>query len=115
MSQSPKALQDTHLAMVWFIPALDKFPRNRRFTLGERIETGLLNVLGCLVEATYTPQMKLAKLREANLSLEVVRHLWRLSYELKVIGMKSYKHGMSLLLEIGKQIGGWIKSCRRDT
>jgi len=38
----PQAAQSCHELLRWVIPQLDKFPRVRRFTLGERIETGEL-------------------------------------------------------------------------
>ena len=41
----PKAVQDCHDLLRWLIPHLDQFPRARRFTLGERLEGGLLDVL----------------------------------------------------------------------
>ena len=41
----PKAVQDCHTLLIWLIPLLDNFPRNRRFTLGERLESGLLEIL----------------------------------------------------------------------
>ena len=50
---TPKAVQDCHDLLGWMLPQLDKFPRNRRFTLGERIETGLIFVLEKLVEAAF--------------------------------------------------------------
>jgi len=34
----PQAVQSCHELLLWLIPQLDKFPRSRRFTLGERIE-----------------------------------------------------------------------------
>ena len=34
----PQAVQSCHELLLWVIPQLDKFPRVRRFTLGERIE-----------------------------------------------------------------------------
>jgi hypothetical protein len=36
----PQAVQSCHDLLLWVIPQLDKFPRVRRFTLGERIEGG---------------------------------------------------------------------------
>lgn len=42
----PKAVQDCHQIVVWLIPVLDRFPRSRRFTLGERLESRLLDDLG---------------------------------------------------------------------
>ena len=95
--------------LLWVIPHLDKFPRVRRFTLGERLEGGLLDVLELLVEAAYT-RNKEASLRRANLRLEVVRHLWRLAHELKAIATRQYEHGAKLIDELGRQIGGWLRS-----
>lgn len=52
--KTPQAVQDCHALLLWLIPHLDKFPRTRRFTLGERLEGGLLVVLEHLVEAAYS-------------------------------------------------------------
>jgi len=51
-NQLPKVVQDCHDLLLWLIPLLDKFPRSRRFTLGERLENGLLDILADLIEAT---------------------------------------------------------------
>ena len=51
--ESPRAIHDCHALLLWIIPPLDKFPRRRRYTLGERIET-LLQVLERLLEAACT-------------------------------------------------------------
>ena len=50
----PRAVQDCHNLLVWLIPLLDDFPRSRRFTLGERLEAGLIEILELLVEAAYS-------------------------------------------------------------
>ena len=105
----PKAVQDCHNLLIWLIPLLDNFPRNRRFTLGERLETSLIEILELLVEAAYA-RTKQNPLRQANLRLSVVRHLWRMAYELKTIPIKRYAHGAKLVDDLGKQIGGWLKS-----
>lgn len=41
---TPRAIDDCHALIAWMLPQLDKFPRARRFTLGSRIEDGLLFV-----------------------------------------------------------------------
>ncbi len=45
----PKVVEDCHELLRWLTPHLDKFPRNRRFTLSERLETELLEVLAACV------------------------------------------------------------------
>jgi hypothetical protein len=107
----PKAVEDCHALIEWMIPKLDGFPRNRRFTLGEHIETGLLFVQERLVEAAYLRKRE-EVLRVANLWLDVVRHLWRLSHGLKVSPMPAiagacYGQGAERMTDLGRQIGGW--------
>ena len=92
---TPRAVQACHELLAWLIPLLDDFPRARRFTLGERLESGLLAVLEDLVDAAYRRD-KHATLTRANRRLAVTRHLWRLALELKAINLKRYEHGARL-------------------
>jgi len=73
--KTPQAVQACHELLLWLIPQLDKFPRARRFTLGERIENGLLEVLELLVDAAYS-RTKQAVLKQANLRLAMVRQMY---------------------------------------
>lgn len=104
----PKVVEDCHALLAWIIPKLDQFPRNRRYTLGEKIETGLLQVLEQLIQAAYQ-KARSNGLDTANLQLDVVRHLWRLSHTLKSISTQHYGQGAERMVELGRQIGGWRK------
>ena len=79
---TPQAVQAAHELLLWIIPQIDKFPRVRRFTLGERLESTLLEVLEATLEAAFSAR-KQAALDRANLRLETARHLWRLTFELR--------------------------------
>lgn len=105
----PQAIEDLHALLVWILPQLDKMPRARRYTLGAHIENGLLFVLEKLLEAAYSRERK-GPLRAANLRLEVVRHLWRLALESRAISKGAWSHGVGLMLDVGRQIGGWQRS-----
>src|SRR3990172_795947 len=109
--QTPQAVQAAHDLLLWLIPQLDKFPRARRFTLGERLEAGLLDVVEHLVEAAYSRNKEIA-LQRANLRLEIVRHLWRITHELQIVPTRRYEHGAKLIDDLGRQVGGWLKSRR---
>ncbi len=93
----------------WIIPALDKFPKSRKFFLGDRIATGLLDVLDKLIEANYSRE-KLLLLRKANLQLEKIRYLLRIAYRMRCFDVRKYEFCSKALVEIGRMIGGWIKS-----
>ena len=105
----PRVIDDCHELLKWLIPLLDKFPRTRRFTLGERLESGLLAVLEECIDAAYSKH-KRHQLHAANRRLSSVRHLWRLAYELRVIPRQRYLYGSQLLVNIGAQLGAWQKS-----
>ena len=108
---TPNAVQDCRELLLWMIPHLDKLPRNRRYTLGDKLENRVLCVLESLVEAAYTKN-KLGLLAKANRDLEVCRHLWRLCFDFKGVSVKSYEHGSKLMLDLGRQIGGWTKASK---
>jgi hypothetical protein len=72
---TPQAVQACHELILWLIPQLDKFPRTRRYTLGERIENELLAVLGLLVDATYS-RSKQQVLKQANQRLGLAFQSW---------------------------------------
>jgi len=106
---TPQAVQAGHELLLWLIPKIDKFPRVHRFTLGERLEGALLEVLELSVEAAYTHNKRTA-LQRANLRLEVAKHLWRLALELQSVALRQYQHGARLMDELGRQLGGWLRS-----
>jgi len=106
---TPRAVQACHELLAWLIPLLDQFPRSRRFTLGERLETGFLLVLEDLIDAAYHRDRRPALMR-ANRRLAVNRHLWRLALELKAINLKRYEYGAKQMEDLGRQIGGWLKT-----
>jgi hypothetical protein len=72
----PQAVQSCHEPLLWLIPQLDKFPRVRRFTLGECIEGGLLEVLELLVEAAYSRNKEAPLRRAAPSPQPSIRWCW---------------------------------------
>lgn len=93
------------------IPALNKFPRNQKFTLGDRIQNQLSDLLELYMEAYYSkaPQKRLL-LAKANVRLEVLRHYFRLCYDLGLFHSGKYEAFATRLNEIGRMTGGWLKS-----
>ncbi|MCP4937066.1 MAG: diversity-generating retroelement protein Avd [bacterium] len=105
------ALEAHYQFLKWLIPTLDKFPRSQKFLLGDRIENLALDILENLVDATYTRERK-AYLARANLGIEKLRFLVRLSHELKYLDNRRYEHAARSLDETGRLIGGWMKADR---
>ena len=84
-------------------------PPQPPFVLGERIERNLYNLLETLIAAKYTKNRQ-RLLEEANLSLEVLRFQMRLAKDLQCLKVESYAFAAKSIDEIGRLVGGWLRS-----
>ncbi len=100
-------------AMIWFSGKLGKYPKSYRFNVGEKIFAGFLSVLDLILEAQYASGTKSHLLRRANLELEKLRFLIRLSKDLQCISLAEYENAAGHIVELGKMVGGWEKHTRR--
>src|SRR5215469_10972557 len=99
----------TYDLILWSCNHIGKFPRNHRFVLGERIERDLYDLLETLIRAKYTRNRQ--ELREkANLTPEILRFQMRLAKDLQCLKVESYGFAAKAIDEIGKLMGGWLKS-----
>jgi hypothetical protein len=55
-NQELTVITKTYDLVLWSCNHTNRFPRNHRFVLGERIERGLYELLDTLIEAKYTKQ-----------------------------------------------------------
>src|ERR1700680_268021 len=93
------AIEAHYQFLVWLTPAVEKFPRSHKFTVGDRIEIVALGVLEALIEATYTKERN-QHLRAANLGIEKLRFLLRLAADLRLLDRRRYEHAMRALDDI---------------
>jgi len=96
---------------LWLLPKCEKYPRNYRFSVGERTVAAMLDVLTLLVEASYTARRE-PILQDANRKANHLRYLLRLAKDLKLLSVDSYGYAAERLEEIGRMTGGWLKSGR---
>lgn len=105
-------IQKCYDLILWLQPRLQKLPRDARFTLGTRIETGLYELLDLLIEARYTPSST-PGLQRAGICLERLRYQLRLLRELGYLDARRTAHASELLMAVGKEVGGWLKHRKR--
>ena len=101
-------IQKTYDLIKWYVPLLNKLPRDHRFQLGDRIITGLYDLLETLVVIRYQ-QHKLPQLQGVNGKLDVLRYQTRLLLDFDLISHKRYQYVGQLINAIGTDLGGWIK------
>ncbi|MFG6101657.1 diversity-generating retroelement protein Avd [Leptothoe sp. EHU-05/26/07-4] len=107
-------IQKTYDLVKWYVPIINKLPREHRFLLGDRIITELYNLLEILVVVRYQRQ-KLPQLQQLNGKLDVLRYQTRLLLEFDLISHKRYQYAGQLINAIGTDLGGWIKQQQAKT
>ena len=97
---------------LWACRHLSRFPRLHRHTLGQRLDDHLTDVLEGLIRARFDAAEGAALLRQVNTSLELLRFQFRLAKDLRCLTIDSYEFASREVNEIGRMVGGWLKSLR---
>lgn len=105
-------IQKTYDLIKWYIPILNRLPRDHKFLLGERITNGLYDLLEGLIQARYARD-KLAPLATLNTRLDILRHQTRLLLDFKLISTQRYEYIGQQFNSIGTELGAWLKHQRQ--
>lgn len=92
----------------WLLVKTEKFPKKSRFTFVNRINNLSLDLVEDIIEAKYS-RIKVDILKRANLKLEKLRILLRISHSQKYLDNRGYEYSIKSIDESGKMLGGWIK------
>jgi hypothetical protein len=98
--------------IVWYTAKISQYPKKYKYSIGERILNVLLDILEALIEARFSSGKKAHFLRRANLGLEKLRFLLRLSKDIFAVNLKSYEYAIRQIDEMGRMVGGWEKHSR---
>ena len=89
-------------------------PKQDRFTIYERSEHVILGTIELILEASYgDKERKVVLLEKASVKLNVLRFLIRLMKETKTFDLKKYVAIQTIIDEIGRMLGGWIRSMNK--
>ena len=98
--------QKTYDFMLWLHPVVNKFPKNQRFVLGQKIENKTLDLIHSMIVANALRD-KSAALRQASAELDELRILIRLSKDLHFVNVKQYGVAAEKMNEMGRLLFGW--------
>ena len=104
-------IQKTYDLLKWYAPILNRLPREHKFLLGDRMITGLYDLMEGLILARYSAN-KLPQLKALNGRLDLLRHQTRLLLDFELMSAKRYQYVGQMIDEIGRELGGWMKQQR---
>lgn len=114
MQESPVFVK-TYDMLLWIFQVTAKFPKEYRFSLGQRLQETGLDFQGKLTEAGLGQgNTESRALAQADVILTKLRQLFRLSKDLGCLSPKQYQHSARFTTEVGNLVGGWRQSIKNN-
>lgn len=108
MKDSP-IFSKTYDLVAWLIPATIKFPRQQRFVMAAALQREAIRFQELLIEAAHQRDPR-ERLNAADAELDKLRTHIRMCLDLHLFQPGQYEHAARILTEIGRLLGGWMKS-----
>lgn len=110
--QSPIFIK-TEAFLVWLLDHTRKFPKYERFRLARYIEDAAFAFHAHLITAAR-PENTRHSLQQADIELDKLRAYLRLALESRYTSRNQYGYAAQQTAELGRLLGGWIKTCEGD-
>jgi four helix bundle protein len=97
--------------MVYGYQALAQYPKSEKFAL----VTDIKRCMDLMLERTIEAQKKYYKkttLQELDVEIAKMKAYLRLSHQLRFLPDKKYEIWSGMVVEIGKMLGGWLKTVK---
>jgi hypothetical protein len=107
--QSP-IFSKTYDFTLWLMQHTERFPKHERFRLAKRLDDTALDFYHLLIQAARNSGQRKALLAQADLRLDMLRLYFRLAVGRKLTSPQQYHFAAGQLTEIGKLLGGWLKT-----
>jgi len=95
--------------LLWLLQHTENYPKSERFRLAKRIEDSAFAFYENLIHAVKARDKK-RYLLAADLELDKLRLYVRLAHSRKLTNHQQYLFAAEALVEIGKLLGGWLKT-----
>jgi len=111
LAEELKILQKTYDMIQYGYICLRQYPKSEKHTLAAETKRAMFELLKAIIVANKRCYKKHA-IEEADVQLEILRYYVRLAKDLGFLPIGKYENWANMTTEIGKMIGGWLKSAR---
>lgn len=97
--------------ILYAYPALEQMPKSQKFSLAQDMKHCMDKIMRLTISANkkYT---KRTTLQELDVEIAALKIYLRIAYDLRYLPPKKYEVWSGMMVEIGKMVGGWIRSQR---
>lgn len=110
--QELKIRQKVEDMIVYGYQALRQFPKSERHTSAADIKRSMFRLLALVITANKR-YFKKTTLQDLDVELDLLRSYIRIAMQLGFLPFKKYEVWSAQLNEIGRMLGGWIRSQER--
>jgi hypothetical protein len=107
-----KVLQKTYDMIQYGYQAIAQFPKSEKYALGTDMKKCMHKILE-LVITCHKKYYKKTTLYELDVEVTKLKAYTRLAKDLGFLPFKKYEIWSGFNVEIGKMVGGWIKSAKQ--
>lgn len=95
---------------------LNQIPRLTRYSLGIKTDNLFTTILELALTAGYAERTnKLAVVKKLSAQFDALKFFLKILWEIKAIDTNKYAQLSQKLEAIGKMIGGWLSSLKKET
>ena len=106
-------LQKLAAAYKFWHKSLTDFPKTSRYTLASKIDSLFLKTIEFLIIAVNSSKgERVVYLNKSSVCLDLLKFFLQIAWEIKAIDNKKYIFLSEKLNEVGKMVGGWLKSLK---
>lgn len=100
----------TYDLLSWLLPHCERFPKNQRFVVTQRLQAAALDFQEAIFEANARHgAQRLQHLHAADAQLNKLRLYLRLARQWDWLSSGQYEHVSRLVAQVGRLLGGWIR------
>jgi four helix bundle protein len=97
--------------LTWLLQRTQSFPRSQRFVVTQRLQYAALDFQELIIDADAARGAERRDcLRRADAALNKVRLYLRVCREWDWLTSGQYQHAAQMITEMGRLLGGWIKT-----
>jgi len=104
--------KQTYDVLLRVMIATKDFPREYKYTLGQKIKDELTEII-ILIYRANSAENKKSHIQEILERIQAVQLLMRLSHDMKILSRRHYAALSEMTESLGKQAQGWLKSSRK--
>ena len=101
--------KDSYDFLLRLMRAVSHFPREYKYTLGEKIQNESVNLI-ILIYKINSANDKLPLLRHMDERIQLIYLLLRISHDMKLLPTEKYAGIVEMMDGIASQAKGWLKS-----